>query len=71
MLLLFLCICSSDISIRFTIQEYDIDESDGPVQPVLYLDGAMGCCSLSVTVKIEDITAKGKYLHTCICMYVQ
>ena len=66
-------ICSSDISIEFATTEYAVNEKRGLLQPVLKLDAPLECCSVSVTVKFEDITAKSKYfqIHTCTyeCIY--
>ena len=50
-----------DISMGFVRSMYGVDENSGLVQPVLGLDGPIECCSISVTVKVEDISAKGKH----------
>ena len=49
-----------DISIEFLSSSYDVSEGNGLAQPVLSLDGPLVCCSISVTVNVEDISAKGK-----------
>lgn len=48
------------ISLEFVRFSYDVNENSGQVQPVLGLDGPIECCSISVTVKVEDVTAKSK-----------
>lgn len=62
------------ISLQFVYSSYDVDENDGPAQPVLTLDGPLECCYISVIVKVEDMTAKGNtcmhtYIHTDVCMH--
>ena len=57
--ILFLLILA--VSLEFGSDVYDVDENSGPVQLQLTLDGAITCCSVSVSVKLEDMTAKGSY----------
>ena len=64
-----ICISSSDISVEFTRAAYAVVEGDGPLQPVLQLYPSLKCCSVSVTVKLKNITAKSKHFHMYICMY--
>ena len=49
------------VLLEFEENSYEVVESDGPVQPVLVLDGPLECCSIAVTVKIENINAEGYY----------
>ena len=58
-----------EVSLAFPSASYTFDEDDGIVQLELTLDGAIDCCSVSVTVKAEDVTAKG-ILNTYIHMHV-
>ena len=59
-------LCFIDILLQFGSSSYDVNENNGPAQPVLTLDGPLECCSISVTVKVEDISAKGKN----ICIWI-
>ena len=58
-------------SVAFTLSKFQVIEDDGPAQPVLLLSRPIECCSVSVTVKLQDVTAKGKYLqYACVCASV-
>lgn len=73
--LLLLCICSSDISVGLSERAYTFKERDGIQTIFLELNGPLECCSVSMTIKVEDITAEGKhlamythtYIYICIC----
>ena len=39
---------------------YFVVENGGPVQPVINISSPLECCSFTVLIKVEDITAKGK-----------
>ena len=39
---------------------FDVREDNGPVQPVLVLSRPLDCCSVSVMIKVEDVSAIGK-----------
>ena len=51
-----------EITIEFNEENYQVDESSGGVQLELTIHPALDCCSVSVTVKLEDITAEGKVM---------
>ena len=55
------------ISLEFVRFSYEVDENSGQAQPALRLDGPIKCCPVSITVKVEDITAKSKYYA---CVYI-
>ena len=55
------------MSLSFGSFSYEFDENIGAAQLELTLDGAIECCSISVTVKVEDITAKG---NSNVNMYI-
>ena len=48
--------CLDLITIQFSTSAYDVNENSGTAQPVLQLDPALECCSVSVLIKIEDFT---------------
>jgi len=51
-----------EITIEFNEENYQVDESSGGVQLELTIHPTLDCCSVSVTVKLEDITAEGKVM---------
>ena len=57
-LLLIACVFV-DVSLAFASSAYTVDEDVGKVQLELTLDGPIDCCSIFVTVKVEDVTATG------------
>lgn len=57
------------ISLEFERSSYEVNENSGPSQPVLVLDAALECCSIAVTVIVENVTAKG-YVITIVCMII-
>ena len=61
---------ASGASVAFSLRGYAVVEDDGPAQPVLILNRPIECCSVSIAVKVQDVTAKGKCLRTYICLYV-
>ena len=54
------------VSLQFEHSSYDFAESDGLVQLDLVLDGPLECCSIAVTVKIENINAIGNHSFNII-----
>ena len=66
-IMLFSLLIFIEVSLSFGSSSHDVDENVGAVQLELTLDGAIECCSVSVTVKVEDITAKGNaYIHVYV-----
>jgi len=61
-----------ELTIEFNQENYEFDESFGLAVLELTIHPAIECCSVSVTVKLEDITAKGKMMDILyyICIYV-
>ena len=51
-----------EILIEFGKFSYAVDENAGEVEIVLNLDGVIKCCSVLVTVMVEDKTTEGKLL---------
>ena len=50
-----------EVSLAFASSAYTVDEDVGEANLELTLDGPIDCCSISVTVKVEDVTATGTY----------
>ena len=48
------------VALSFSRSSYIVNENRGPSQPVLILSNPLLCCSISVMIKIEEGTAKGK-----------
>ena len=59
MFLLLIACVFIDVSVAFASSAYTVDEDAERVQIELTLDGPIDCCSISVTVKVEDVTATG------------
>ena len=51
-----------EVAMEFRDSSYNVDENAGEVEIELTLDGAIECCSISVTLIVKDGTAKGKLL---------
>ena len=54
------------VSVEFESCSYDVREDVGVLQVGVLLDGPLDCCSIAVTVRVDDGTAKSKSL----CMYM-
>ena len=59
-IVIFLLLPFVAIAISFKQPNFDVMEGNGAVQITLVTTSALECCSFSVQVKVEDITAEGK-----------
>jgi len=55
-----------DISVAFGNPFYDFEESSGTAELSLTLDGPIDCCTVSITVKVDDITAEGTLIYIIV-----
>ena len=60
-LLLLLFKLNLGTTISFSRSSYGINEGSGPLQPVVILNNPMLCCTTSVTIRIDENTAKGTF----------
>ena len=63
---LFALLVFIEVSLSLGFASYEFGEDIGAAQLELTLDGPIECCSISVTVKVEDITAKGIRIYLII-----
>ena len=46
----------------FYPSRFAVRENDGPVEPIIRISKALECCSLSLMIKVEDGTTRGKII---------
>ena len=67
---MFSFIHSLDINIRFSESTYDVDENDGPAQPVLVLSGP-SATAFTVQIRDNEGTASSEQTNIIILMFMQ